>query len=95
MIPVFSVKHKNGRYNISFGEEVKLIKTGDKTKDIGENTALYTRIIEKQILEHPEQWFWFHRRWKTRSYTPFPDGNNGQFLKSDKYLTDHEAIFKK
>lgn len=27
------------------------------------------QILERWILEHPEQWFWFHRRWDKSFYT--------------------------
>jgi len=72
VIPVFPVKQKDGRYKIIIGEEVTLIRTGDKTMDVEENTALFTKIIEKQVKEHPDHWFWFHRRWKTLPYCPIP-----------------------
>lgn len=29
-------------------------------------TARYTSALEKLIREHPEQYFWFHRRWKNQ-----------------------------
>jgi KDO2-lipid IV(A) lauroyltransferase len=73
VIPVFSLKHYDGLYRILIGEEIKLIRTGDMTTDIEENTALFTGIIEKQVKENPHQWFWFHRRWKTRPYCELPN----------------------
>jgi KDO2-lipid IV(A) lauroyltransferase len=74
VVPIFSAKAKNGLYRIMIGKEVDLIKTGDKLKDVEGNTALFTSIIEHHIREHPEQWFWFHKRWKTKNYCPLPPG---------------------
>lgn len=72
VIPVFSIRQSDGRYRIVFEKEVALIRTGDKTKDMEENTALFTRVIEKYVRRYPDHWFWFHRRWKTRPYQPLP-----------------------
>ncbi len=72
VVPVFSVRQPDGRYRIFVEKEVELIRTGDKTRDVEENTALFTGIIEKYIRQYPDQWFWFHRRWKTMFYCPLP-----------------------
>lgn len=72
VLPVFPVRQGDGRYRIIIGEEMRLIRTGDKTRDVEENTALFTRVIEKYVLAYPDHWFWFHKRWKTRNYCPLP-----------------------
>jgi KDO2-lipid IV(A) lauroyltransferase len=77
VVPIFSAKAKDGRYRIMIGKEVDLIRTGDRLKDVEENTALFTSIIERHIREHPEQYFWFHKRWKTKNYCPLPPGYLG------------------
>ncbi len=54
------------KYVLRFGEELELIRTGDGTRDIVANTALFTATIEAYVRRYPEQWLWVHRRWKTR-----------------------------
>jgi KDO2-lipid IV(A) lauroyltransferase len=74
VIPMFSVREPDGRYRIIFENEVVLEKTGDKLKDTETNTALFTQIIEKYVRNYPDQWFWFHKRWKTKPYCAVPEG---------------------
>ncbi|WP_457606486.1 LpxL/LpxP family acyltransferase, partial [Legionella pneumophila] len=35
-----------------------------KEQAIYQNTLRYNQMLEKLILEYPEQWWWVHRRWK-------------------------------
>ena len=72
VIPVFSARQPDGRYRVVFEKEVDLIRSGSKLSDTEENTALFNRIINKHIYWYPEQWFWFHKRWKTKPLCPFP-----------------------
>jgi len=78
IIPAFSVRQRDGRYRIIFEKEVDLKRTGDRTKDIEENTAIFTGIIEKYIRQYPDHWFWFHKRWKTMFYCPLPNDYFGE-----------------
>ena len=73
VIPTFSARQSDGRYRIRFEPEVTLVNSGDKVRDLEENTALFNRIIERHVRQDPEQWFWFHRRWKTRPFCPLPE----------------------
>ncbi|MBU4344889.1 MAG: lysophospholipid acyltransferase family protein [Desulfobacteraceae bacterium] len=71
VVPVFLVREGLG-FKAEFCREAPLIKTGDKTKDVEENTQQYNRIIEDFIRQYPDQWFWLHQRWKTKPFAPWP-----------------------
>ena len=55
------IKENFREYKIYF----KAIDT--KNKNIKEITQEYTSHLESYIKEYPDQYFWFHRRWKTTS----------------------------
>ena len=40
--------------------------TGDFDTDVKNFTAKLTKELEKYIRQNPEQWVWFHERWKTK-----------------------------
>ena len=72
VIPAFNVRQPDGSYQIFCQPEIVLGKSGDIIRDVEENTAKFNKIIETYVRCYPEQWFWVHRRWKTRSYHPWP-----------------------
>lgn len=66
VVPVFIHREADGRHRVIVDPPVRLRLTGDRERDVLEATAAFTRIIEDKIRRWPEQWFWVHRRWKTR-----------------------------
>lgn len=48
------------------GERVDVQRTGNLDADIRTLTEAIARRLEEQVRTAPEQYFWFHRRWKTR-----------------------------
>lgn len=66
VIPVFDLREDIGRHKLVFGKEVEIKRSGDKSRDIRDNTLLLTKIIESYVRRYPDQWLWMHRRWKTQ-----------------------------
>jgi Kdo2-lipid IVA lauroyltransferase/acyltransferase len=61
VVPGFALWDVNlKRYVLRFYPQVEM------TGDVQADTQAIHRIFEKIIREHPEQWLWIHRRWKTR-----------------------------
>ncbi len=75
IVPVF-IRWKTGsgdggalRHQVHVLPEIELVRSGDKDADILENTQRWTRVIEEIVRQYPEQWIWFHRRWRTQPCT--------------------------
>ncbi|HEX2722048.1 MAG TPA: hypothetical protein VHM24_03965, partial [Gemmatimonadaceae bacterium] len=54
-----------GQYELA-GERVLFERTDNLEADVRTLTAELALRLERQIRIAPEQYFWFHRRWKTR-----------------------------
>lgn len=54
------------KYVVEILPEVLIEKTGNEENDVRKLTQRITKIVEEFIREHPEQWLWIHKRWKTR-----------------------------
>ncbi len=54
------------KYILGFAPAVELTHSGDEERDVIENTARFTTVIEAFVRAHPDQWLWVHKRWKTR-----------------------------
>lgn len=62
VIPCFVTQHNNGHYTIHFDKAMEGFPGGDDVKDALKLNAL----IENAVKSSPEQYFWIHRRFKTR-----------------------------
>ena len=66
VVPAFIHRLPDGGHELVLDPEIPLAITGDLDHDIEVNTARFTEAIERHVRVHPEQWFWVHRRWKSR-----------------------------
>jgi KDO2-lipid IV(A) lauroyltransferase len=89
VIPIFSMREAGGRYRVVIEKEIELIRTGDKTRDVEDNTALFTNMIENYIRKYPDQWFWFHKRWKTKNYCEINGGTQETGVRKQQISTDN------
>ena len=69
LLPSYIVR-EGRRHRIIIDEPMELVRTGDRQRDLIENTQRWSRITESHIRQYPDQWVWMHRRWKTAPTTP-------------------------
>ncbi|SHN63075.1 lysophospholipid acyltransferase family protein [Desulfovibrio litoralis] len=67
LIRSFDKKTKKPHYTLRLEEplDTKTLN-GSLREQIHYVAEYYTQAVEKYIKQYPEQWFWMHRRWKTR-----------------------------
>jgi len=68
VIPAFMARQPSGKYKFILKSAVEAVCTGNYENDLLINTQRFIKIVEDIIREYPEQWFWFHQRWKTKPW---------------------------
>lgn len=74
----FCLRQGLGKFQVFFEEPLALPpyprQADERLRVEADLAATYTRRIEDNIRQHPEQYLWMHKRWQKRSDTlPFPD----------------------
>lgn len=64
--PFFAIANDEGGYTVQVHPRIEFERTGDLRKDLVAITQQCQDVVEAAVREHPEQWLWFHRRWKAR-----------------------------
>lgn len=68
VIAIFPARQKSGKYKVIVKPAIEAICTDDYEMDLQVNTQRFTKIVEDIVREYPDQWFWFHQRWKTKPH---------------------------
>ncbi len=68
IIPVFIIREDTYRHRVIYLPAIEIKRTDNLESDVITYTQKFTNIIESVVRDYPEQWFWMHRRWKTRPY---------------------------
>ncbi len=67
VFPVFLLRDGRGGHILHLMDP---LHTADLTGSVAERlrviAAFYTDAVAEMVRKYPEQWFWMHRRWKTR-----------------------------
>jgi len=64
VVLLYNILDDNGVNTIHFEKIMEIEKTEDLKTDIVTNTQIMIHEFERLIKRYPEQWMWFHRRWR-------------------------------
>jgi KDO2-lipid IV(A) lauroyltransferase len=64
VVPLFVFCETPGRYSLHIDEPVVVDTADDAEREDVPMTARFMAIIENAIRERPDQWLWYHDRWK-------------------------------
>lgn len=65
LVPMF-LHYEKDKIVLDFMDEISFAGSGDMDADTIALTQHCTTLIEDQIRKYPEQWLWFHDRWRTQ-----------------------------
>lgn len=68
LIPVFSWREGPMKHRLTVGEPIEVPAGLSRSEQVDEMTRRANDVIDAFVRRHPEQWFWFHRRWKSGRY---------------------------
>jgi KDO2-lipid IV(A) lauroyltransferase len=66
VVPIYTYTDTDGREIVTIMPRQELIIDQDRQKTLLSNAVRFNRIIESWIREHPEQWGWITRRWRSQ-----------------------------
>jgi KDO2-lipid IV(A) lauroyltransferase len=64
VVPTFALRDRPGHYTLRYEEPVVIDDIPEAELDEVPLTARYLAILEAAIRANPDQWLWYHDRWK-------------------------------
>lgn len=69
IVPCRTIRTKGANFQFVIHPPLVINKTGDKESDIYNIMLDINKLLGDWIKQHPQQWFWFHNRWKKFQHT--------------------------
>ena len=66
LIPIFIAYTDDLQVEIEFGEPLSVEASGDRSQDIRNALEAWSRVLEKAVLQWPNQWYSFYDFWPSR-----------------------------
>lgn len=66
--PMSVTRLKGARFKVVVEPPIEVPNTGDRSGDIETGVRRITEWIEARVREHPQDWFWVHKRWPNEAY---------------------------
>ncbi len=63
VIPARVIRERGARFRMVIEPPFPVLRSGDHHADVAATMARVNAHIEDWIRQHPEQWFWVHKRW--------------------------------
>jgi len=63
---VLDIPLGDGRHRVVLEGPLEVPDTGDRDRDVLAFMQDLNDRLERHVRQHPSQWYWLHRRWKTR-----------------------------
>jgi Kdo2-lipid IVA lauroyltransferase/acyltransferase len=73
VLPAFCLRQKDGQLTLTVQPPLALARTNDRQADMVENTQIMNDAVAEAIRSQPDQWFWFHKRWKRHHPDLYPE----------------------
>jgi KDO2-lipid IV(A) lauroyltransferase len=64
VVPTFALRDRPGTYTLRYDEPVVLDELTAAEREDVPLTTRYMKILEDAIRDNPDQWLWYHDRWK-------------------------------
>ena len=64
VVGVRVIRLPNHRFRIAAEGPFDLPRDPSGRIDVQQSTQMITSVIERWVRENPDQWLWFHRRWR-------------------------------